>query len=204
MCRATSKRAVGIQGIGRSKGGMTTKILVITDALGNLARLRPMSGQQSDSVEELPMIAGIASRARKTDRSFQADVYLATAIANSDECPEALALPMRKSVPSVPSPMRCLVATPTGKVGNAHFQLSQPSYATPHRRLNTRRSAPKSGAQKAQIGSIFCIAILRLILLNGSGSIHISRMDDHSTNMLTRKFCCRCNTITPVIIRASS
>jgi len=39
---------------------MTTKILALTDALGNLVRFRLMPGQRYDSVEVPPLIEGIA------------------------------------------------------------------------------------------------------------------------------------------------
>lgn len=39
---------------------MTTKILAMTDALGNLVRFRLMPGQRHDSVEVPPLIEGVA------------------------------------------------------------------------------------------------------------------------------------------------
>ena len=38
---------------------MTTKILALTDALGNLVRFRLMPGQRYDSVEVPPLIDGL-------------------------------------------------------------------------------------------------------------------------------------------------
>jgi hypothetical protein len=40
--------------IGRCKGGMTTKILALTDVLGNLVRLVLMPGHRYDSFHMLP------------------------------------------------------------------------------------------------------------------------------------------------------
>lgn len=68
---------------------MTTKILALTDALGNLVRFRLMPGQRFDSVDVPPLIDGlefdafIAMRADKTDKSFSAMIYLAAAIIHS-------------------------------------------------------------------------------------------------------------------------
>ncbi|QQO22702.1 IS5 family transposase [Bradyrhizobium diazoefficiens] len=44
------KRGTQNQAIGRSKGGMTTKILALTDALGNLVRFMLLPGQRFDAV----------------------------------------------------------------------------------------------------------------------------------------------------------
>jgi hypothetical protein len=48
------------QAIDRSKGGMTTKILALIDALGNLARFVPLPGQRFDTVGMPPLIGGLA------------------------------------------------------------------------------------------------------------------------------------------------
>ena len=48
------------QAIGRSKGGMTTKILALTDALGNLVRFVLLPGQRFDTVGVPPLIEGLA------------------------------------------------------------------------------------------------------------------------------------------------
>jgi transposase len=48
------------QAIGRSKGGMTTKILALTDALGNLVRFVLLPGHRFDTVGVAPLIHGLA------------------------------------------------------------------------------------------------------------------------------------------------
>ena len=45
-----AKGGLQSQAIGRSKGGMTTKILALTDALGNLVRFVLLPGQRFDTV----------------------------------------------------------------------------------------------------------------------------------------------------------
>ena len=65
---------------------MTTKILALTDALGNLVRFRLMPGQRFDSVDVPPLIDGLefdAFIADKTDKSFSAIICLAAAVIHS-------------------------------------------------------------------------------------------------------------------------
>ncbi|WP_101756441.1 IS5 family transposase [Sphingobium sp. AM] len=51
------------QAIGRSKGGMTTKILALTDALGNLVRFELLPGNRYDTIGVAPLIDGIGDKA---------------------------------------------------------------------------------------------------------------------------------------------
>jgi hypothetical protein len=62
---------------------MTTKILALTDALGNLVRFHLMPGNRFDSIGVAPLIKGIAMRACKTDQSYEAMIYLTAAVINS-------------------------------------------------------------------------------------------------------------------------
>jgi transposase len=48
------------QAIGKSRGGMTTKILALTDALGNLVRFILLPGQRLDMVGVPPLIEGVS------------------------------------------------------------------------------------------------------------------------------------------------
>ncbi|WP_323038774.1 IS5 family transposase [Gemmobacter sp.] len=64
------------QAIGRSKGGMTTKTLALTDALGNLVRFRLMPGQRHDSVEVPPLIDGIAFDGLIADKAFDSNALV--------------------------------------------------------------------------------------------------------------------------------
>jgi len=54
------KRGTQHQAIGRSKGGLTTKVLALTDALGNLVRFELLSGQGSEIVGVYDLIEGSA------------------------------------------------------------------------------------------------------------------------------------------------
>jgi hypothetical protein len=61
------------QAIGRSRGGLTTKIVAMVEALGNLVRLVLLPGQRHDSVGVEPLIEGIAFDALLGDKAFDND-----------------------------------------------------------------------------------------------------------------------------------
>ena len=65
---AKAQRGTQSQAIGRSKGGMTTKILVLTDALGNLVRFELLPGNRGVA----PLIEGIEFGALLGDKAFDA------------------------------------------------------------------------------------------------------------------------------------
>lgn len=56
---------------------MTTKILALTDALGNLVRFRLMPGQRHDSVEVPPLIEDIACDGLIADKAFDSNALVA-------------------------------------------------------------------------------------------------------------------------------
>lgn len=56
---------------------MTTKILALTDALGNLVRFRLMPGNRYDSVGVPPLIDGIAFDGLIADKAFDSDALVA-------------------------------------------------------------------------------------------------------------------------------
>jgi hypothetical protein len=67
------KRGTQNQAIGRSRGGLTTKIVALVDALGNLARFTLLPGQRHDSVGVEPLIAGVAFGALRADKAVDAN-----------------------------------------------------------------------------------------------------------------------------------
>jgi len=67
------KRGTQNQAIGRSRGGLTTKIVALVDALGNLARFTLLPGQRHDSVGVAPLISGVAIGALLADKAFDND-----------------------------------------------------------------------------------------------------------------------------------
>ena len=71
------KRGTQSQAIGRSKGGMTTKILALTDALGNLVRFVLLPGQRFDTVGVPPLIDGLAFDALIADKAFDSNAIIA-------------------------------------------------------------------------------------------------------------------------------
>ena len=56
---------------------MTTKILALTDALGNLVRFVLMPGQRFDTVEVAPLIRGIEFGALIADKAFDSNEIIA-------------------------------------------------------------------------------------------------------------------------------
>ena len=61
------------QAIGRSRGGLTTKIVALVDALGNLVRFVLLPGQRHDTIGVPPLIEGVAFGALLGDRAFDVD-----------------------------------------------------------------------------------------------------------------------------------
>jgi transposase len=61
------------QAIGRSRGGLTTKIVALVDALGTLARVVLLPGQRHDSVGVEPLITGVEFDALIADKAFDID-----------------------------------------------------------------------------------------------------------------------------------
>jgi transposase len=56
---------------------MTTKILALTDALGNLVRFVLLPGNRYDTIGVAPLIAGIAFDALLADKAFDANWIIA-------------------------------------------------------------------------------------------------------------------------------
>ena len=69
---ALAQRGTQNQAIGKSRGGLTTKIAVIVDALGNLIRFVPLSGQRHDISSFDALIDGIYYLALIGDKGFDA------------------------------------------------------------------------------------------------------------------------------------
>src|ERR1700751_3660823 len=72
------KRGTQNQAIGRSRGGLTTKIVALVDALGNLARFVLLPGQRHDSIGVEPLITGVDLDALIADKAFDQDDLRAT------------------------------------------------------------------------------------------------------------------------------
>ena len=75
--RSGRKRGTQNQAIGRSKGGMTTRKLALTDALGNLVRFVLLPGHRFDTVGVAPLIDGIAFGGLIADKAFDSNAIIA-------------------------------------------------------------------------------------------------------------------------------
>jgi transposase len=65
------------QAIGKSRGGLTTKILALTDALGNLVRFVLMPGQRFDTIGVAPLIEGVEFGGLLADKAFDSNAIIA-------------------------------------------------------------------------------------------------------------------------------
>ena len=66
-------RGTCAQAIGRSRGGLTTKIVALVDALGNLVRFVLLPGQRHDSIGVAPLIQELDFAALLADKAFDLD-----------------------------------------------------------------------------------------------------------------------------------
>jgi putative transposase len=72
--RSTSgKRGANAQGLGRSRGGLSTKIHAASDALGNPVRLIGGPGQENDITHAHELISGLEADATIADKGYDAD-----------------------------------------------------------------------------------------------------------------------------------
>ena len=74
---AKAQKGDSSQAIGRFKGGMTTKILALTDALGNLVRFVLLPGHRFDTVGVPPLIDGVTFGALIADKAFDSNAIIA-------------------------------------------------------------------------------------------------------------------------------
>lgn len=74
--RGTKK--AGLQGIGRSRGGLMTKIRATVDALGNPVRIHLTGGAVADILQAESLIDGFDAEAVIADKGYDADSFIAT------------------------------------------------------------------------------------------------------------------------------
>ena len=65
------------QAIGRSRGGLTTKIVALVDALGNRVRFVLLPGQRHDSAGVAPLLEDLDFAALLADKAFDGDALRA-------------------------------------------------------------------------------------------------------------------------------
>ncbi|MET4103544.1 transposase [Roseovarius sp. MBR-78] len=70
------KRGTQAQAIARSRGGLTTKIVALVDALGNLVRFLLLHGQAHDMKGVAPLIRDVSFGALLADKAFDANWLL--------------------------------------------------------------------------------------------------------------------------------
>ena len=70
----------GEQAIGRSRGGLTTKIHGLVDALGNPVDVMLTAGQAHDLTCAEPLLEGVEPGALLGDKAFDADPFIGTLI----------------------------------------------------------------------------------------------------------------------------
>jgi len=75
--RDRAQKGFQSQATGKSKGGRTTRILALTDPLGNLVRFVLMPGHRFDTVGVAPLIKGIKFDAMLADKAFDSDCIIA-------------------------------------------------------------------------------------------------------------------------------
>src|SRR4051794_31067173 len=68
-----AKGGAATNAIGRSRGGLTSKIVALVDALGNLVRFVLLPGQRHDTVGVAPLIDGVSFGALLGAKPFDAD-----------------------------------------------------------------------------------------------------------------------------------
>jgi putative transposase len=71
--RTPPKRGSDAQGLGRSRGGLSTKIHAAGDALGNPVRLIGSPGQRNDIAFAQELIEGFVADATIADKGYDAD-----------------------------------------------------------------------------------------------------------------------------------
>ncbi len=77
-CGRCVKKNGGDQAIGRSRGGLTTKVQASVDALGNPIRLIVTAGQVADVTQGAALVTGIPTEAVIADKGYDSDELVAT------------------------------------------------------------------------------------------------------------------------------
>jgi len=75
--RRRRKRGTQNQAIGRSRGGLTTKIVALVDVLGSVARFVLLPGHRHDRIGVEPLITGVDFSALIADKAFDNDAVRA-------------------------------------------------------------------------------------------------------------------------------
>ena len=76
MCGRCKKSCAKEQALGRSRGGFSTKVHALTDALGNPVKFILTGGQESDIGQAENLLTGIQAGALLADKGYDADALL--------------------------------------------------------------------------------------------------------------------------------
>ncbi|MFC7666489.1 IS5 family transposase [Hymenobacter humi] len=90
---AGQKSSALAEALGRSRGGFTSKLHVVVDALGNPLRLRLTPGQQADCTVAADLLAGLAVGAVLADKAYDTDAL----VAGCAQTGAALVVPSKRS-----------------------------------------------------------------------------------------------------------
>ena len=132
-----AKGGLQSQAIGKSKGGMTTKIVALTDALGNLVRFVLLPGQRYDTVGVPPLIEGMAFGALIGDKAFDSNAIIAelnergAKIVISQHPRRARSHPHRRGDVQVAPSDRKLLLQAQGVQTHRHAKPTRPTQASP-------------------------------------------------------------------------
>ena len=75
--RTPKKGDQAAQALGRSRGGFSTKLHVLVDALGNPLKFILTSGAAGDNPQAIPLLTGLQTGEVLADRGYDADATLA-------------------------------------------------------------------------------------------------------------------------------
>lgn len=64
------------EALGRSRGGFSTKIHAVVDALGNPLKFSLTAGQRNDITQAIPLSQGIESLSMTADKGYDSDEYI--------------------------------------------------------------------------------------------------------------------------------
>lgn len=78
MCGRGKKNSAQEHALGRSRGGFSTKVHALTDALGGPLRFILTGGQESDIGQAEHLLAGLQAGALLADKGYDADALLNT------------------------------------------------------------------------------------------------------------------------------
>ncbi len=77
-CGRGGKKGGADQALGRSRGGFSTKIHIVVDALGNPVEFILTAGQEADVTQAEPLIEGHEAEAYIVDKAYDSDAVVRT------------------------------------------------------------------------------------------------------------------------------